>query len=124
MEILQVSNFEIFSFDLAGRGPSNHWHTGALYKQVPASKILGKLQNSSAETGFIVSVGFLENQNVFNFLGLDDLEYHLEDREPQPLANKTLAKLPTAQSLCYSSINLPFPKESEVVLLGEFLMWS
>lgn len=85
---------------------------------------MGKLRNSSAETGFIVSGVFLRNQNVFNFLGLDDLEYLLEDREPQPLANKTLAKLPTAQRLCYSSINLLFPKGSEAVLLVKFLMWS
>lgn len=124
MEILQASNFEIFSLALAGRGLSNHWHTGMLWKSVPASKIVGKLHNSSAETGFLVSGVFLGNQNVFNFLGLDDLEYRLEDRDPQPLANKTLAKLPTAQRLCYSSINLLFPKGSEAVLLVKFLMWS
>lgn len=74
--------------------------------------------------GFIISGVFLGNQNVLNFSGLDDLEYGLEDRESQPLANRTLAKLQTAQSFCYSSMNLPFPKVSEVVVLVKFLTWS
>lgn len=52
------------------------------------------------------------------------MEYGLEDRESQPLANRTLAKLQTAQSFCYSSMNLPFPKVSEVVVLVKFLTWS